>query len=810
VSTLVLALLLAPPAPADAFDTHVTPFVKGQCVSCHNPQLKQGELDLLSELAPESVAKQPELWEKVVLRLKTGEMPPPPMRKPAETELLAVTRAIEAELERAALATPPDPGRVTARRLNRAEYDNTLRDLLGLELGLADDFPPDDSGYGFDNIGDVLSLSPALLERYVAAAERASRAAVFGLQDLKPTATRHTPVSRRIKNQAKPLFEYDVTGLGLNSVHAVRRFPADGEYRIRVILGGQRPAGSMPVTVGLWLDGERLASQQLDPETLASFANHLHDFAGMMREFKVRIPAGEHWVAGTIERLYEGLPADYEGPNPSTRKVVAPEFKPPPNASPERIAEMRKGFEARLKERPAANGVRVNALEIGGPYELASAPDPERQRRLFVCGHLDGKHKNGCDRKILASLARRAFRRPVTPRELDGYVKLAAEGRRGGSFEQGLALAVQGILVSPDFLFRIEGATSAGAAAGAASVQVTDHELASRLSYFLWSSMPDEALLAAADASSLKKPDVLEAQVRRMLRDPKTAALVQNFGGQWLQFRALESAKPDLDRFPEFDDYLRFSMRRETELFLGSIVKDDASIAALMDAKYTFVNERLARHYGIGGVGGPEFRRVATAGLPRAGVLGHASVLTVSSYSTRTSPVLRGKWILSNLLGAPPPDPPAGTPRLDEKTVGKDASLRQQLEAHRTDATCAACHSRMDPLGFGLENYDAVGGWREKDGTFAIDASGALPDGRRFGGPAELAGLLQADRDEFALAFTGKLLTYSLGRGLERYDRPTVKQIAVRAREDDYRFSRLVLEVARSLPFQSRRAEQKP
>jgi hypothetical protein len=314
-------------------------------------------------------------------------------------------------------------------------------------------------------------------------------------------------------------------------------------------------------------------------------------------------------------------------------------------------------------------------------------------------------------------------------------------------------------------------------------------------------------LLRAADLGFLRDPELLAAQVKRMLRDPKAAALVWNFGGQWLQFRALESVKPDLERFPQFDDYLRYSMRRETELLFESIVREDKSILELLDAKYTFVNERLARHYGIEGVSGPEFRAVSTAGLPRAGVMGHASVLTVSSYATRTSPVLRGKWILSNLLGAPPPDPPAGTPRLDEKSVGKGASLRQQMEAHRSDATCAACHTRMDPLGFGLENYDAVGGWRDKDGGVAIDASGTLPDGRRFSGPGELAGILQADRGEFALAFTSKLLIYALGRGLERYDRPTVKAIATKAAEDDYRFSRIVLEIVKSLPFQSRRPE---
>jgi hypothetical protein len=801
VTPALFSLLLAAAPAGEGFAAHVKPFMTRECGVCHNAQNKQGELDLVSILAPASVSAQPELWEKIVLRMKTGEMPPPPMKKPAEAELLAATHAIEEELERAALATPPDPGRVTARRLNRAEYDNTLRDLLGLDMALADDFPPDDSGYGFDNIGDVLSLSPALLERYVAAAERASRAAIFGLGDLPPTVTRHTPVSRKIKNRPEPLHEYDVTGLDLpNSVHLQRRFPAAGEYRVRVILGGQRPAGSAPVTLGLYLDGTRVASQQLDPETLASFANDRHDFAGMARDFKVRIPAGEHWIAGTIERLYEGLPPDYAGPNPSPRIVKPPEFKPPPNATPERLAQARKNFEDRLKERVPANGVRVGAVEIGGPYGVAKGASPETRAKLYACGHTDGRHGGGCEKTILKSLARRAYRRPPSEAELQTLGRLFKDGRKnGGRFEDGLALALQAILVSPDFLFRIEG-DRAGT--------LTAHELASRLSSFLWSSMPDEELLGAADRGTLREPQALETQVRRMLRDPKAAALVGNFGGQWLQFRALESTKPDLDRFPEFDDYLRLSMRRETELLFENIVREDKSILELLDAKYTFVNERLARHYGIPGVTGPEFRSVSTAGLPRAGVLGHASVLTVSSYATRTSPVLRGKWILSTLLGAPPPDPPPGTPRLDEKTVGKGASLRQQLEAHRTDATCAACHSRMDPLGFGLENYDAVGGWRDKDGGFAIDASGALPDGRSFKGPGELASLLQGDREAFALAFTSKLLTYGLGRGLERYDRPTVKAIAAQAAGDDYRFSRIVLEIVKSLPFQSRRAER--
>jgi mono/diheme cytochrome c family protein len=810
-----------PGAGSEPFATVLKPFLATQCVACHNATLKQGELDLDALAAPGEVARDPAAWEKVVLKLKTGEMPPPPYPKPDGTELHSVLRFLEAEIERAWEAAPPQPGRVTARRLNRTEYDNTVRDLLGVDFGASDDFPPDDSGYGFDNIGDVLSISPALMERYMATAEKVARAALFGVHDMQATATRHQPIGRKIRNQAAPLHEYDLTGLSLpNAVHVTRRFPAEGEYAVRVTLGGQRPAGSESIRFSLWLDGEKVETQELDPEKQASFSGDRQDLAGMTREFRLRVSAGEHWLAAAIDRLYEGLPPDYVGPNPSTRTPPPPpQFKPPPNATPERVEELRKAFEARLKEHIPANNARVSLMVIAGPYAVRQGPSRESLEKVYACGHLGGRHLSGCARRIVSTLARRAFRRPVTEAEVSRFTRLFTSGRKdGGSFEHGLALALQAILVSPDFLFRLEGTASRhlaaqtpAAAAGGGGVSaraLSPHELASRLSYFLWSSMPDEELSRVADRSELVQGPVLASQVRRMLKDEKAASLVRSFGGQWLQFRALESARVDTERFPDFEDYLRLSMRRETELFLESIVREDRSILDLLDARYTFLNERLARHYGIEGVSGPAFRRVELGGTPRAGVLGHASVLTVSSYPTRTSPVLRGKWILENLLNAPPPEPPAGTPRLDESALGKAASLRQQLEAHRSDATCAACHSRMDPLGFGLENYDAVGAWRERDGGSAIDASGSLPDGRSFKGPAELAAILKADREEFARGFTAKLLTYALGRGLERYDRPTVKAIAARAAAGEYRFSSVVLEIVKSLPFQRRWPER--
>jgi hypothetical protein len=392
----------------------------------------------------------------------------------------------------------------------------------------------------------------------------------------------------------------------------------------------------------------------------------------------------------------------------------------------------------------------------------------------------------------------------VATREVQPIIDLTREAQQEeGSFEEGLAVGLQALLVSPEFLFRIE--RDRPPAGHAASHPISPHELATRLAYFLWSSMPDAELRRAADAGTLRQPAVLAAQVTRMLRDPKSRALAENFGGQWLQFRALESVTRDRERFPDFEDYLRMSMRRETELFIEHVIHEDRSILDFIDGRYTFVNERLARHYGILDVTGPEFRKVDLTGLPRGGVLTQGSVLTVSSYATRTSPVLRGKWILDNLLNAPPPDPPADVPNLDETTIGTSASMRAQLEEHRKNPTCASCHRRMDPLGFGLENFDAVGAYRVMDGKFPIDASGSLPGGRTFTGPEELMRILSGDRDAFARALTSKLLTYALGRGLERYDAKTVKQIASRLPAKQYRFSALVVEIVTSLPFQERR-----
>ena len=795
-------------ASAD-FDKTILPFLAENCIACHSAKKASGELNLQQFKTAAAIAEHREQWEQVLLKLRTGEMPPKGAPRPDAAELKTVIGWLESEFDRADRAAKPDPGRVTARRLNRAEYNNTVRDLLGVSFKPADDFPQDDSGYGFDNIGDVLSLSPVLMEKYLTAAETVARAAVFGAGQLKPRVERLRPPTGRIKSTAKPITDYDLTGLGLpNSLHTTHRFPVEADYTFKVFLGGVRPAGCEPLPLALWIDGKQVQTYDFDPDGIASFSEDRQDFGSMTYDFRARIPAGDHWVAVSILRLYEGLPPSYGGPNPSKRpEPPKPEFKPPRRQlTPERLAELKKQHEARIAEKVPVNEARITGVDVIGPYDQVKGASAESLKKVFACGHSAGTHQPACAGKIIGNLAHRAYRRPVTAEEtskLTAFVALAQ--KQGDSFEEGLAQAIQAMLVSPHFLFRIE--QDRKNATAEAMQQIGQHELASRLSYFLWSSMPDDELLQLANQRKLRRPEVLAAQVQRMLKDPKSAALVENFAGQWLELRRLESAKPDRDRFPQFDEYFRMSVRRETELFFDHIIRQDRSLLDFIDADYTFLNERLARFYKIPGVTGPEFRKVTLpADANRGGILTQASVLTVSSYATRTSPVLRGKWILDNVLNAPPPPPPPDVPNLDEKKIGTAASLRQQLEEHRTNPTCAACHARLDPLGFGLENFDAIGGWRTMDGKFPIDSSGVLPDGRSFKGVSELKTILKADRDAFAEGVTDKLLTYALGRGLERYDRPTVRQIARRVAAKEFKFSSLVTEIVNSLPFQYRRS----
>ncbi len=808
-ASIVPAAAAVPAVPdAAGFDSTVKPFLSNTCYDCHNNRRQKGDINLQQFETADAVAAHLDTFELMLHKLRSGEMPPEDEERPDPADVERVTSWITAELQRIEARTPLDPGRVTIRRLNRTEYNNTVRDLLGVDLRPADDFPQDDTGYGFDTIADVLTLSPVLMERYMGAAERVARTAIFGPEPTPPTLVRLRVQTAQVKQVRDVPAAYDTSGLSLpNSLHGTHMFPVDGQYTFRVFVGGNRPLSSEPLRIGLFVDGALVDEATLDPEASASFSEDEQELGGKTLEMRARVPAGEHWVAASVMHLYEGLPARFAGPNPSRRPVPEPRtFRPRPNLPPERVAQLQTEFEKRQKdlERPPLNAARVSALEVAGPFTQPRGPSQDSLQTVFACGRPDAPFDEACARTNTASFLARAFRRPVSRAEVQPFVTLASDAAaRGESFGEAMAIVVQAALVSPDFLFRIEG--DIPATPQAPYHPISQHELATRLSYFLWSSMPDPSLRAAADRGELRKPAVLEAHVRRMLVDPKASALVEEFGGQWLQFRGLEAVQPDRDRFPDFDNYLRLSMREETVRFFEAIVREDRSVLEFLDADYTFLNERLARHYGVEGVTGAEFRRVSLAMPERGGVLSHASVLTVSSYATRTSPVLRGKWILDNLLDAPPPDPPAGVPALDEAAVGSTASMRQQMEAHRADPTCAACHRRMDPLGFGLENYDAIGAWRTTEGTFEIDPSGALPDGRSFQGPADLRGILAADREDFTRALTSKLMTYALGRGLERYDRRTVRGIVQKIPTHEYRFSGLVLEVVNSLPFQQRR-----
>ena len=803
---------------SDPFKQSVQPFLASHCYQCHNAQSKSGGLNLEVFQAAVTIAENRQLWEDVVIRLRTGLMPPKGMPRPDKHSLDNVVAWIEGEFARLDHLVKPDPGRVTARRLNRAEYNNTVRDLLGVDIEPAKDFPQDDSAHGFDNIADALSLSPTLMEKYMAAAEKIARLAVFG-PELKPLSFRVEPVRPRrleinpVRLEEPPFYtmhDYDQTGISHpGSYHLTHRFPASGEYLFRLRADGAKPPGSEPQELDLYLDGRIIQSFDVPNKVTAT-----NERLPVFMETRLKVTAGTHQVIAAFPRLFEGLPQSFNGPNPS--KLPQP---PPPdparvfpalsaNATPEQVKAREAAIERFKSRKPSFEGMAIAEVEIVGPFEYEQGPSVETIEKLYICGHRNGRHRSACVTRIVRHLAHRAFRRPVEPTEVEGLTAIITRAEeRGRSFEQGLALAVQAVLVSPDFLFRIEKDREARNAMVPA--QISQHELASRLSYFLWSSMPDNELLRLADHGVLRKPAVLTAQVVRMLGDKRTGALVENFAGQWLEIRRLESVQPDRDRFPDFDEYLRASMLKETELFFENIILQDRSILDFVGARYTFLNERLARHYGINGVRGPEFRKVDLTGSERAGILTQASVLTVSSYGNRTSPVLRGKYILENLLNSPPPPPPANVPPLDETAIGSKGSLRQQLEQHRLNPVCASCHARMDPLGFSLENFNAVGAWRSQDGKFPIDPSGTLPDGRSFRNSGELIRMLEGEREAFAASFTEKLLTYALGRGIERHDRAAVNRIVANVSANRYRFSSLVMEIVKSLPFQRRRPEAK-
>ena len=732
------------------------------CVACHSQKLQTAGV-VLEGISLESVGDGANVWEKVLRKVRTGEMPPVGMPRPDAAATASFTSWLESALDRAA-AAKPNPGRPAIHRLNRAEYSNTIRDLLALDIDPGSTLPVDDSGYGFDNIGDVLSVSPILLERYLSLARKVSRLAI-GDPGILPAVDQYN-VPRNVVQDDRTS---DDLPFGSRGGLAIRHhFPLDGEYsikvRARIPANALRPDGLAP-RLDLRLDGARVKMFEVTPKP-----DQIDD-EGV---FNVRIPvkAGTRIVAATF--LKES--AKFEG-------VMQP----------------------RTNARVPLTG--LDYIEIGGPFKPTGPGDTPSRERIFVCHPASSVDEVPCAQKILSSLARRAYRRPVTSADLKPLLSFFETGRQGGNFEAGIEMALRRMLVTPDFLFRIERDPAGVGSSGV--YRINDFELASRLSFFLWSSIPDEPMLDLAERGKLKETAVLEQQVRRMLADPRSEALVKNFGGQWLYLRNLAFAKPDPDFFPEFDENLRDAFQRETELFFETILREDRSATELLDANFTFLNERLARHYQIPNIHGSNFRRVVLNDDQRRGLLGQGSILTVTSYATRTSPVLRGKWILENLLGTPPPPPPANVPDLkDHGDDGVKLSLRQQMEKHRANATCAACHARLDPMGFALENFDGVGKWRTNDAKTAIDASGALPDGTKFSGPVGVRKVLLNHRDDFVAALTSKLLTYALGRGLEYYDQPAVRAIAREAAHDDCRLSAIIMAVVKSQPFEMRRSRE--
>ena len=744
--------------------------VAKSCVSCHNDKTKTGGLSLQG-LSLTDVPAHGEVWEKVLRKVRSGEMPPPTVRtRPEPAASDAFASYLEKTLDQAA-ATKPNPGRAPVHRLNRAEYSNTIRDLLAVDVQPGAWLPVDDSGYGFDNIAAVLSTSPALIERYMSAARRISRMAVGDLT-LKPVEdiydAKRDPVKGTRNERLSDALPFD-SRAGISIQHY---FPVDGEYVFKIRIPGP-PIG------------------ENDPE---------------IDPYQVRIPvkAGLHWIGVTSPR--ENLKTESEGPAGRGGGGGGFGGRGGGGAQVPVPVDLRLNG-ARVKRFDVPGGTPdVRQLVIGGPYNATGRGTTASRSKIFICEPKSAKEEPACANRILTALARRAFRRPVTNADVQPLLAFYDKGRTGADFDSGIQRAIEAMLVAPDFLFRIEKDPLKYTPAKA--YPVTDLELASRLSYFLWSSMPDDQLLDLAERGRLRTPAVLQQQVQRMLADQRSDALISNFAGQWLELRNVETVTPDPVIFP-FDEALRAAFMKETELFVGSIFREDRSLLDLLTADHTFVNERLAEHYGIPRVYGSQFRRVTLTDPNRRGLLGKGSILTVSSYPNRTSVVLRGKWVLDNLLGTPPPPPPADVPELVAKKDGKALSLRAQMEQHRSNAVCAACHARMDPIGFALENYDGVGKWRDEDSGIRIDASGKLPDGSEFSGPAGLSQLMATKyREDFVRTVTQRLMTYALGRGVEYYDNPTVRAIARQAALDNYRMSSLIVSIVKSTPFQMRRASE--
>ena len=719
------------------------------CVTCHNQKLRTADL-MLDKAEVDHPAENPAIWEKVLRKLRAREMPPPERPRPDDATYDSVVAYLETALDQAAEAKP-NPGRPSAYRLNRSQYANAIRDLIALEIDSAVLLPADDSGYGFDNIGDVLTVSPMLLEKYLSAAASISRLAV-GDPSVSQTSVDYPIHPATVQTERE---DADLPVGSRGGIAIRHEFPLDAEYVIKVRLQRGKDA-----TTIVGNSEQRELDIRLDGARLKLFTVNASDDD---LEVRAVVKAGPHIVAATFLK---------------------------DTVKSEGILDLT-GNQAFFEG--------VGTVSIAGPYGAKVPGDTPSRRKIFICRPSGPKDEETCATRIITTLARRAYRRPIKADEIPTLMIPYQAAREHGTFEDGIRMALERILVSPNFLFRVE-IDPPGIAAGTA-YRIRDLELASRLSFFLWSTIPDDELFDIAARGRLKEPAVLEQQVRRMLADPRANTLVSNFVNQWLYLRNMENVLPDPVAFPGFDENLRFALRRETDLFFQSMLKEDRSILDLLRADYTFLNERLARHYGISGIHGTEFRRVSLTNEERKGLLGKGSVLTVTSYPNRTSPTLRGKWLLENILGSPPPPPPPNVPSLKEDQDVRNLTMRQRMELHQSNAACSSCHSRMDPLGYALENFDGLGRWRE-----GVDSSGTLPDGTRVDGPAGLRNVLLSRKDQFIRTVTERLLTYALGRGVEPTDMPAIRKIIRNAASNDYRWSSLIIGVVTSVPFQMRRA----
>ena len=758
------------------------PLIDRYCVTCHNERLRTAGV-VLEGLDFSNVAPGAATWERVLRKLRAREMPPAGRPRPADAEYEALAARLRTALDEAA-AREPNPGRGALHRLNRTEYANVVRDLLALEIDVARFLPPDDSSYGFDNIADVLRVSPLLLEQYLSAARVISRAAVGS-----PAVRAATETYRTAPDHTQ---DYPLDGLpfGTRGGLAARHyFPLDAEYEVRAFLKRTAQTGIRGLgeahEIEIAVDGVRAGL----------FGVGGPDFYDQIGDIQTVVGVTKAFTADEVLRVRVPVTAGFH--------EVSVSFLKQPSVLAE---ELDRPFLASYRADPVDGLPHVDRLTVSGPHGSAGPGSTPSRERIFTCRPAgdDDAEARACASSILETLARRAFRRPVSAADLDVLLPFYDAGRTEGGFEAGVETALRRILVDPEFIFRAE--RDPDGVAPDAAYALNDLELASRLSFFLWSSVPDDELLDVAARGELRDPAELRRQVRRMLADSRSAALVDNFAVQWLLVRNLGAARPTPSEFPDFDDNLRQAFARETTLFVESILREDRSVVDLLDADYTFVNERLARHYGIPDVYGDRFRRVDVADEHRRGLLGHGSVLTVTSYPNRTSPVLRGKWVLDNILGAPPPPPPPDVPDLEDNPVGEVLPMRERMAHHRRNAICASCHARMDPLGLALENFDANGRWRIAEGGNPIDASAELADGTSFSGPAGLRDLLLRRPEQFAETVTAKLLTFALGRGLEHYDAPAVRTILHDAEPRRYTFSALIEGIVESVPFRMRRS----